>query len=130
MLGWAQRGGTNGPDMIEFYDREGRPIAFCDDGRSLFLWDGRPAAFIVEDRVFAYCGRFMGWFEDGWICDADGGRVLFEFDAVGGPAKPERGPRVEKGQRGAKSSRGARQATPAHPAPSSSWSDRSFASLI
>ena len=116
--------------MIEFFDREGRAVAFCDDGRSLFLWDGRPAAFIHDDGVFAYSGAFIGWFADGWICDAGGDRLLFEFDAVGGPAKPERGPRATKGQRGAKPVRGARQPAPAQPMLSSAWSRASFAGLM
>ena len=116
--------------MIEFFDREGRPAAFCDDGRAIYHWDGRPAAIIDDDKVFAYSGRFVGWFSDGWISDANGHRVLFEFDAVGGPAKPERGPRVAKGQRGQKPPPGPRDLAPAPPGPSASWSETAFAGLV
>jgi len=115
--------------MIEFYDRDGRACAFCDDGRTLYAWSGRPAAVIHDDVVFSPTGRFIGWFEDGWICDAGGARVLFEFDAVGGPEKPPRGPRTEKGQRGPRPPRGTREVAPARPSFSSSWSDRAFAQL-
>lgn len=116
--------------MIEFFDREGRPAAFCDDGRAVYHWDGRPAAVIDDDKVFAYSGRFVGWFSDGWISDAAGLRLLYEFDAVGGPAKPPRGARTAKGQRGPRPPRGACEDAPAHPGPSSAWSGTAFAGLV
>ena len=116
--------------MIEFFDREGRASAFCDDGRVLYHWDGRPAAIIDDDKVFSYSGRFLGWFSDGWISDAEGGRLLYEFDAVGGPAKPARGARTDKGQRGARPAQGTREPAPPLPAPSSAWSDTAFSALV
>ena len=116
--------------MIEFFDREGRPSAFCDDGRAVYHWDGRPAAIIDDDKVFAYSGRFVGWFSDGWISDARGNRLLFEFDAVGGPAQPDPGTRVAKGQRGHKPPVGPRDPVPAPPGPSAAWSETAFAGLV
>ncbi|WP_375456265.1 4-fold beta flower protein [uncultured Methylobacterium sp.] len=116
--------------MIEFFDREGRPSAFCDDGRAIYHWDGRPAAIIDDDKVFSYSGRFVGWFSDGWISDAAGGRLLYEFDAVGGPVKPPRGTRTAKGQRGTKPPQGAREAAPPHPGPSTVWSEATFSGLV
>ncbi|HEX8418336.1 MAG TPA: hypothetical protein VF641_12125 [Methylobacterium sp.] len=116
--------------MIEFFDKDGRATAFCDYGKDLYLWDGRPAAVIVDDTVFAYSGRFIGWVEDGWISDARGGRLLFEFDAVGGPVKPSRITKPPMGTRGAKLAKGAREPVPSRPVRGLAWSETTFAALI
>ncbi|MCJ2081027.1 hypothetical protein MKK49_07045 [Methylobacterium sp. J-090] len=116
--------------MIEFFDREGRETAFCRDGHSVYLWNGTPAAFIDDDQVFAYSGRFIGLAKDGWIWDENGERLLFEFDAVGGPAKPKRQTKTAAGPRLANPARGTPHRMPTRPAPSAAWSDRSFADLI
>ena len=116
--------------MIEFFDRAGAAAAFSPDDKSLFLWNGQPAAFIEGNEVYAYSGRFIGWVGNGWIVDDEGQRLLFEFDAVGGPAKPARTARTIPGQRGRNPTRLAPQPTPVRPALSSSWSPRAFADLI
>ena len=72
--------------MIEFFDRHGMATAFCD-GQSIYLWDGRPVAYLLDEKVFAFSGRFIGWLSDGWIIDEDGKCLLFESDAVSGPRK-------------------------------------------
>lgn len=116
--------------MIEFFDQRGQATAFCERGTDVYLWDGRAAAFIHDDRVFAYSGRFIGWVDNGWISDADGHCLLFEFDAVGGPAKPNRGARPSPGARGPRPPKGAQQAVPPRPKFSSQWSERNFSDLI
>ena len=50
--------------MIELFDRQGRATAFYD-GQTIYFWDGRPAAYFLDDRVSAFSGRFIGWFTDG-----------------------------------------------------------------
>jgi hypothetical protein len=116
--------------MIEFFDRAGAAAAFSPDKKSLFLWDGRPAAFIEDGKVYAYSGRFIGWVGNGWILDDEGHYLLFEFDAVGSAVKPNRQPNSVPGQRAKPPPRGATQPSPVQPAPSSSWSERLFADLI
>lgn len=116
--------------MIEFYDRSGQAAAFCERSTELYLWDGRAAAFIHDDAVFAYSGRFIGWIENGWMADREGHRLLFEFDAVGGPAKPPRGPRSAPGHRGAKPPRGPREDAPPRKPFSAYWSETPLATLI
>lgn len=116
--------------MIELFDREGRETAFCRDGHSVYLWNGTPAAYITDDEVFAYSGRLIGWTKDGWISDESGARLLFEFDAVGGPEKPRRQSKTIAGPRRAKPAKGIPQDVSVRPSPSLSWSERSFAELI
>ena len=54
--------------MIELWDATGRPVAYIDeDGESVYLWNGTPVAFVSDDAVHSYRGRFLGWFDDGWI---------------------------------------------------------------
>ncbi|WP_019905942.1 4-fold beta flower protein [Methylobacterium sp. 77] len=116
--------------MIEFFDRNGSEAAFCHDGQSLYLWNGRPAAFIHDDKVYAYDGRFIGWADRGWISDEDGACLLFEHDAVGGPQKPKRQGKSSPGPRGAKPQRGEARPAPARPTAIPAWSDRVFSDLI
>jgi len=92
--------------MIEFFDQAGREAAFCHDGHSLYLWNGKPAAFIYDDRVYAYSGRFIDWADRGWISDENGECLLFERDAVGGPKKPTCLTKTTPGPRGTKPPRG------------------------
>ena len=116
--------------MIEFFDRAGNEAAFCQDGRALYLWKGKAAAFIHDDKIYAFNGRFIGWADRGWILDEDGACLLFEHDAVGGPKKPVRQAKTTPGPRGAKPSRAEPQQAPSRPAASLVWSDRVFSDLI
>jgi hypothetical protein len=118
------------PAMIEFFDRAGREAAFCHDGHSIYLWNGKPAAFIHDDKVYAYGGRFIGWADRGWISDESGECLLFERDAVGGPQKPSRLTKTTPGPRGAKPQRGERLPTPTGQANLTTWSEYVFSDLI
>ncbi|KQP33769.1 hypothetical protein ASF49_07830 [Methylobacterium sp. Leaf104] len=116
--------------MIEFFDRAGSEAVFCHDGHSLYLWSGKAAAFIQDDKVYAYDGRFIGWADRGWISDEDGACLLFEHDAVGGPQKSKRQAKTIPGPRGVKPARAGLQPAPPRPAASTAWSDRVFSDLI
>ena len=115
--------------MIEFFDRKGTATAFCD-GQSIYLWDGRPVAYLLDEKVFAFSGRFIGWLSDGWIIDEAGKCLLFESDAVRGPGKPPLQDRPVKSVPLGRPVRGALQAAPSRPAGSADWSDHRFAELI
>lgn len=118
--------------MIAYFDRQGRATAFCEDGKSIYFWDGRPAAYFDGDVVVSYPGRLVGWCQDGWIIDAQGDGLLFESDAIRGPAKPERVAKTAPAPRQANPVRVARIAgtTSTRPIQSASWSDRTFAQLL
>ena len=115
--------------MIEFFNRQGRATALCD-GQSIYLWDGRPVAYLLDEKVFAFSGRFIGWLSDGWITDAEGKCLLFESDAVRGPGKPQCTEKPAKGVPQAKPMRRALQVTPPRPTGRTEWSDLAFAELV
>ena len=54
---------------LVFYDKKGKPIAYCDDGETIYLLTGRPICYITSDAVFSFEGKHLGWFENGWIAN-------------------------------------------------------------
>lgn len=112
--------------MVEFWNIEGRPIAYVDDdGESIYLWDGMPVAWLEGDAIYAYSGRFLGWFVDGWVRDIDGDVVFFTDNAQGGPVKPVRQVRPVRGVRGVRPIRGVREIRPIRAVRSLNWSAHS-----
>lgn len=62
------------------FDKNGEAVALLseDHNRTIFLWDGRPAAYLYEDRhVYGFNGRHLGWFVQGVLFDHDGRRAGF-----------------------------------------------------
>ena len=109
--------------MIEFWDRHGQPVAYVDDdGESVYLWNGTPCGWISDSGVYAYSGRFLGSFDDGWVRDLRGSCVFFADDSVGGPVRPVRQVRPVRGVRGVRPVRGVRQVKPVRPVSSLGWS--------
>lgn len=120
-------------DYVTFYNREGRPIAWISDNQdypSIFLFDGMPVAWISDDALYDYAGRYLGWFQDGWVRDRRGHAVFFTAEATGGPAKPARQARPARGARGARPARGARETRPARQARTTLWSSTSDESFF
>lgn len=73
---------------LDFYDSEGRPYAYSDDGDTIHTYGGTPIAYISGDSIYSFSGRHLGFFENGQIWDHSGGVVLFTDGASGGPMKP------------------------------------------
>lgn len=112
--------------MLTLYDSIGRAVAYIfDDGKSVYLYSGRPVAWLHDEYVYAYSGRYLGWIHNGWIYDRNGHPAFFTQEATGGPARPARRARPARGARGARPARGAREARPARPARSLTWSELS-----
>ena len=109
--------------MEPLYNANGEAIAYIyDDGESVYLFNGKPVAWLSVDAVYGYNGQYLGWYRMGWVYDRAGKPALFTREASGGPAKPARRARPARGARGARPARGARQAAPARPARSMAWS--------
>ncbi|MGD8554114.1 MAG: hypothetical protein PVJ32_01645 [Anaerolineales bacterium] len=71
-----------------FYDRGGRPVAYTDDGKHIFLFTGHAVAFIEKGSIYDYSGRHLGWISKGWVRDHDGNCALFTEKAKSPPTLP------------------------------------------
>jgi hypothetical protein len=116
--------------MLTLYNRDGRAVAYLDDdGKSIYLYSGEPVAHL-SGGVYAYSGRFLGWFQKGWILDREGRRVFFTEDASGGPARPVRQVRPVRGVRVVRPVKRVREVRPVKPIASSYWSPQSDESFF
>ncbi len=60
------------------FNKNGKAVAYiADDGETVYLWDGRPVAYIYEDRVYGWNGKPLGWFVNGTVFDIYGLRSGF-----------------------------------------------------
>ena len=60
------------------FNQNGKAVAYlADDCETIYLWDGRAAAYLVEPRVFGVNGRQLGWFDNGTFFDIYGLRAGF-----------------------------------------------------
>lgn len=72
-----------------FYDCNGTPVAYTEDGTHVYLFTGEPVSYFEQDAVYGYNGKQLGWFNNGWIRDLQGLCVFFSENASGsGPVKP------------------------------------------
>lgn len=112
--------------MSTFYDSGGSAIAYIsEDSDGIYLYSGAPVAYVDDEHLWSYRGRWLGWMQQGLIYDRRGRVAFFADDAQGGPAKPARRARPARSARHARPARSAREARPARPARSASWSDLS-----
>ena len=107
---------------IDFYCKTGEPIAYSEDGETIFLFSGAPVAHLSGDAIYAFSGEHIGWFENGWIRDKKGGCVFFTADARGGPVKPVKHVKPVKGVKHVKSVKGVKQVKSVEAVKSLSWS--------
>lgn len=73
---------------LTFYNRNGKPIAYTEDGEHIFLFSGKPVAYLSQETIYGYNGKQFGWFDNGWIRDKRGMCVFFSENATGGPIAP------------------------------------------
>ena len=64
---------------ISLFDKRGKPIAYiADDGEStIYLWDGRPVAYLHDEHVYGFNGKHLGWYENGVVRDSEGAKIGF-----------------------------------------------------
>lgn len=106
-----------------FYDCHGQPTAYTENGIDIYLFTGEPVAYLDRDAVYGFNGRHLGWFDNGWMRDLNGGCVFFTEDASGsGPAKPAKYACPAKYAKYAKPAKYAREARYARAANSIGWS--------
>jgi hypothetical protein len=63
---------------VALLNKKGKPVAYlADDGKTVFLWDGTPVAYLHEDQLYGWNGKQLGWFVNGTIFDIYGLRAGF-----------------------------------------------------
>ncbi len=60
----------------DFYDSNGRPYAYSDDGETIYTFGGRPVAYIDGDSVYLFSGSHLGFFQNGQVWGHAGNVVL------------------------------------------------------
>jgi hypothetical protein len=108
--------------MLEFFSENGEATAFSPDDEHLYLWDGSAVAYLHDGKVYAYSGRLLGWYENGWLYDRKNRPALFKKGATGGPIKPVTSVKPVKSVKQVKPVKGVQQVAHARPVRSSSWS--------
>ena len=116
---------------LTFYNSEGRAVAYLDDDtESIYLYDGTPVAWLSDDSIYSYSGRYLGWFQNGWVWDLCGDCVFFTDTATGGPVRPVTQVRPVRGVRAVRPVRGVREVRPVRPVRSAAWSNLSDESFF
>jgi len=107
---------------ITFYDSQGAPIAYTQDGVHIYLFSGQPVAHLSGTSVYSFGGRHLGRFENGWVRDNNGSCVFFTKDAQGGPLKPLKQLKPLKSLKQLKPLKSLKELKPLRPLNSLSWS--------
>ena len=110
---------------LDLCDRHGNALAYLEEDGSIWSWDGDPIAYLVDEKVYSYDGRILGWFDNGWLHDLRNAPALFSPGAVGGPLKPLRSLTSLKGLKSLKPLKGLRKLAPLRPLRAASWSELS-----
>ncbi len=80
---------------ITLFDYQGEATAYIDTdhGMNIYVWDGKPVAYIEGSSIWGFNGTHLGWFKEGIIWDHDGYAVGFSEGSVGIVTKvePEKG---------------------------------------
>ena len=72
---------------LDFYDSNGRPYAYSDDGETIYSFTGIPIAYISDESIYSFSGQHIGYFNNGMSRDGHGDVLLFTANASGGPMK-------------------------------------------
>jgi hypothetical protein len=59
------------------FDGHGHPVAYIaeDNERSIYLWSGHAVAYLVNETLYGWNGKHLGWFASGVMCNLKGERV-------------------------------------------------------
>ncbi|MFQ6081804.1 MAG: 4-fold beta flower protein [Candidatus Aminicenantia bacterium] len=62
---------------LTIYDKAGKPHAYITDDGTIYLWNGKPVAYLDGEHVYGFNGTHFGWFENGIMYDRQGMRIGF-----------------------------------------------------
>ena len=77
---------------ITLYDDAGDGAAYIDtnDEMNIFLWEGKPVAYLDGQSIYGFNGKHLGWLKEGIVRDHGGYAVGFIEGAVNKLTKLER----------------------------------------
>jgi hypothetical protein len=68
-----------GDDEVSLFDGGGKPVAYIAEDLTIYLWSGKPAAYLHNEsgkqHVYGFNGKHLGWFIKGVVRDHDGNAV-------------------------------------------------------
>lgn len=69
---------------ITIFDHQGEAVAYVDtdEEATIFLWSGRPVAYISGTSIYGYNGNHLGWINQGILYDHEGYGVGFFKNAT------------------------------------------------
>lgn len=78
---------------FEYFDSKARPAAFLDDDLTIYLWAGKPVAYLERKEtgtfdIYGMNGKHLGWLESGIMFDHDGDAVCASADVFKTPPPP------------------------------------------
>jgi hypothetical protein len=124
VVGFVCRVHATSQDEISLFDSKRTPVAYIADDRTIYLWGGKPVAYLDgEGRsvldVYGFNGKHLGWYSAGVVYDDEG-------DAVGGTRNVFRAPTaIEplKGLKELKPLKSLKELSPLKPLFSRRWSE-------
>ena len=109
---------------VSLFNSEGKATAYVadDDDLTIYLWSGKPVAYLSGDNIYGFNGKHLGWWVKGIIYDHDGNAVGATKNATNINTEYE----PYKGYKEYKPYKSYKEYAPYKPYFSSSWSNDSF----
>lgn len=106
---------------IPIFDKQGEAVAYLDtdEDATIFLWTGRPVAYVSRKSVYGFNGKHLGWLDQGIFYDHDGYGVGFFKNATSTLTRPE----PLKGLKQLRPLRSLKEPEPLHPLFSFYWTN-------
>lgn len=112
---------------ISLFDSMGIAIAYIDKDSTIYLWGGKPVAYIDDDayNVFGFNGEHLGWFSGDMFFLRDGKVVGATKDAINNPKFEPL-----KGLKNLKPLKGLKELKPLKPIFTKKWSKKSLKTVL
>lgn len=106
---------------ISIFDHQGEAVAYVDtdEEATIFLWSGRPVAYISGTNIYGFNGEHLGWINQGIFYDHEGYGIGFFKNATSTLTRLE----PLKGIKQLRPLRSLKELEPLHPLFSSYWSN-------
>lgn len=108
------------PEVV-LCDKAGSPVAWLDrtDEMTIYLWSGKPVAYLSGKSVYGFNGDHLGWYASGSMYDGEGEIVAVARSDVGAKSKAL----PAKGAKGIKPIKAIKTLAPLEPLHKFTWSD-------